>query len=302
MTGVRSLVLALAGSSAVAATPALTGVYQVGEVGLVEFSTQGGAVVGRYRAGGECGFEPELKVVNGNFEGNVFVGTVLLCQEGPRCPSRRTFPILAFYRNERLIGSVKFEPGCISKATDDRRLLFSPATLEEKQGLSAGSSVADMAIKKATPDLAGAAVEAIRAGERKLDLGEYGAARRQFDLAIQYDGANYKGWLGLGVAQIKLKEYKGARSSLEQAQALIIQREGKQSIFYAHAQYNLACVYAQEKKKKEAFEALGNAAKFMRTDLLDQLDHDPDLAPIRGEQEFKLLAAELRLQRSKKGK
>lgn len=302
MKGIVRLVLALAGSSVLAATPALTGVYQVGELGLVEFSTEGDSVVGRYRAGGGCGFEPDLKVVTGAFEGGVFVGTVLLCQDGPRCPPRRSFPILAFFRNERMIGSVKFEPGCASRSTDDRRLLFSPATLEEKQILSTAASASDVAMQKGSLDPLAAAAEAVRAGERRLEAGEYLRARREFDLAVQYDKLNAKAWMGLGVAQIKLGEHEAAIASLQRAQVLIQQREGARSNLFAQAQYNLACVYAQERRKKEAFRALSRAAQLMGPELLEQLDHDPDLGPIRGEPEFSRLAAELRTQRARRGK
>jgi hypothetical protein len=302
MSGLGSVLLALAGSSTVAATPALTGVYQVGEVGLVEFSTESGSIVGRYRAGGECGFEPELKVVTGGFEGSVFVGTVLLCQEGPRCPTRRSFPLLAFFRNDRLIGSVKFDPGCSSKATDDRRLLFSPATLEEKRVLGSGASASAVARKNGPQDPLAAAHEAIRAGERKLEGGDFGAARRAFDLALEYDKGNPKAWMGLGVAQVKLKEYEAATRSLERAQALVAQRDGERSSLFAEVQYNLACVLAQERKKKEAMRALTKAAKLMGPEVLDQLEHDPDLEPIRSEPDYSRLVADLRLLRGKKGR
>jgi hypothetical protein len=295
MTGFGSLAMALSGLSAVAAAPALTGLYQVGEVGLVEFSTEGGSVIGRYRGGGSCGFEPDSTVLTGVFEGGVFAGTVVLCQEGPRCPALRSFPILAIYRQPHLIGSVKFEPGCSSRATDARRLLFSPADPED-----APSDRVD----EATPrESTAASMAATHAGQQKLEAGDARGARRQFELATQHDETNAQAWMGLGVSQAKLKEHQAALSALLKAEELLRQKKGERTgLLYAQAQYSLACAFAREKRKKEALRALTRAVRLMGAELRDALDDDPDLESIRSEPEFGRLRAELQRGHGRKAK
>jgi hypothetical protein len=264
----------------------LSGLYRVGEAGLLDFSTQGASVVGHALGGGACAFPAGLPVVTGGFEGSTFVGSVLLCQEGAGCNPQRTVPLVAFSRGDRLVALVKLDRGCSSPAVTDRRLLFRPATPEEVR-----EAQGSRALGAATPDQLG--IEAVKEGRGHLEAGRFQQAREAFDVALRYDDRNYVALLGLGTSQVKLQEYDAALDNLQRAQDLA-RSDGAGDAVTAQVQYDLACVHARQHRKSEALRALAQAAALTGPELLDDLEHDPDLEPIRGEAEFRRLVSGLR--------
>lgn len=287
---VAALCLVVVPTPASAATPTLEGVYSVGALGFVEFTRDQGMIIGRYRGGGACAFEPNLIVVsNGVFEDDLFLGQVLVCQEERTgCARRKSFPFMGFHREtpvgtDEVLGWVKLESGCSSKATDDRRLLFRRATEAEKGALVPRVSKSELDEKLK---------EAIAAASDKFEQGSFTAARDGFRLALTYDSNNLPALVGVGAAQVKLGEYRGAVESLLEASRRA--RDSQSNGVLGMAQYNLACAYARQGLSRESLAALGEALRLVGPGIADDVLTDRDLEPIRGTAEYRKLTSKLR--------
>src|SRR5262245_28033121 len=74
----------------------LNGLYRWGSGHTLSVKTVEGRVEGHVLSPGPCRFNPERPVLTGEWEGNVLVGDVTLCEVGPGCaPSQYAF--LGFY-------------------------------------------------------------------------------------------------------------------------------------------------------------------------------------------------------------
>ncbi len=80
--GVAAL-LVLTWSGALVAAPSLNGPYHSDRFGRLELHTEGGRLSARQTSGGVCKFAADRRMIEGEFEGNVLVGSVTLCREGP---------------------------------------------------------------------------------------------------------------------------------------------------------------------------------------------------------------------------
>ncbi len=269
----------LCATQAAAAPTALTGAYRVGDLGTLDFSQQEGRSIGRFREGGVCGFAPDAPIVNGVFEGSVFVGTAIICQIGQACDKNKTAPLLAVWHDDSLVASIKLDPNCSSPALTDHRLLFSIATGVPKTRLL---------------DLK----ELYKAASDKLASGDYIAAREQFQRVLSQDDPTFAlgARIGLGVAQVNLKEYAPAIENLEKATSLA-QRLRANDVA-AEASFNLACAQAQLGRKKEAIASVRQAVTWGKPgQYVDALERDDDLSSLRQDEDFRKLVAQARVQR-----
>jgi tetratricopeptide (TPR) repeat protein len=275
-----------------AAAPSLEGLYAVGSLGLVEFSNEQGAIVGRFRGGGQCGFEQDLIVLsNGAFEEDVFFGQVLLCQdERQGCSRRKTFPLLGFFREyagaPEVVAWVRFEGGCSSKAADEGRLLFRRATDSERASLTPPTRSRELG-EHLKAELA--------LGSDQLEQGSYTAARDHFRIALTYDATNLAALVGVGTAQVKLGEYRGAIESLTDASRRA--RESQSTALLGMAQYHLACAYARQGQSRESLAALSEAVRCVGGSVADALLSDRDLESVRATPEYRKLASRARAMR-----
>lgn len=286
---------------ALGATPAMSGLYHVGELGFLDFQVQEGRVVGKYKGGGACEFANDVNVVSGWFEGSVFVGTVLICQTGPGCEPKRSLPLLAVWKDDALAGQLKLDAGCTTAAFDTKTIVFTPATLEEKQKLLGDSNNPATAIATKNPkkDPAVAIKEGIAEGAKRLDAGDYRGASQAFRVVLSYDENNWIARLGVGSAQVKLKDPSGALEHLQVALE-VAQKEKVRNDVLAQVHFNIACAQSQLGKKKDAINAIRTAVKLGTPgQFIDDLDTDPDLTPVRQEQEFRQIAAAARVAAAK---
>lgn len=286
-----------------AAAPVLSGLYRVGDLGVADFSIQEGRVVGKLKAPGACTISPDVQVVTGAFEGSVFVGEVLLCQEGPSCGAEKKYPVLAVWRDDAVVGSVKLDTGCKSAALAARTLKISPASVEEKRKILEGvsGSAAAVAQKNATKkgNTDGQADEALEAGYKALASGDYALARDAFGRAVSYDDSKWAQHFGLGVARLKLGDPSGGLESLDRAVS-IATRASVDAQFLTQIEYNQACAQLALGRKKDALGTLKTMSKQgVSADILDALDHDPDMAGLRSEVDFRRIVADMRLAREK---
>lgn len=297
----RALALAaLLPCSALAATPVLSGLYAVGEVGLVDFTTQDGKVTGRLKLSGACSFSGDTQVVTGAFEGNVLVAQVLLCQEGASCPAERTYPMLGFWRDDVVAGQVRLEPACSSPALDGKALFIRPASVEEKQKVLGGQgSAAQHAQKQHHGDPVVMASEAIASGKQHLEQQNYGQAREAFKVSVELD-PRWEAYNGLGVSEVKLNRARASLEAFDKALELAAKAKvGTDGVQEIH--YNRACALAALGETKNAVAALRTALKVGgAASLVPALAKDPDLEPIRGDAEFKKLYADAIVQSNRK--
>lgn len=298
----RALALAaLLSGAAHAATPVLSGLYAVGEVGLVDFATIDGRVTGRLKLPGACDFAADTTVVTGSFEGNVLVAQVLLCQDGgANCPAERTYPMLGFWRDDVVAGQVRLDAACASPALDGKALFIRPASVEEKQKVLGGQgSAAALAKNRNQGDPVVMATEAIAAGKRHLEQQNFGQAREAFKVSLELD-ARWEAYNGLGVSEVKLNRARVSLEAFDKALELAakakVAPDGVQEIHY-----NRACALAALGETKNAVAALRTALKVGgAAGLVPSLAKDPDLEPIRGDPEFKRLYADAIVQSNRK--
>jgi hypothetical protein len=281
--------------------PVLTGLYRVGNLGIVDFSIQEGRVIGKLKLASGCPVASDVQVVTGNFEGTVFVGEVLLCQDGPSCAEKK-YPVLGVAHDDSVVATVKLDTGCHSSALNDRQLAIVPASIDEKRKVLDGvsGSAAAVAAKNTSKKTAEEqATEAFEAGQQALEKGDYSAAREAFGRAVAYDDAKWYLHFGLGVARVHLADPTGAIESLERALALAVRSKTDASML-SQIHYNLACAHTALGHKKEAIASLRTMSRLPpNPEIVDRIDSDTDLAGLRAEPEFRKVVAELRVAREK---
>jgi hypothetical protein len=298
----KSTLLALLFPFAAAATPTpvLSGLYSVGELGLVQFSVVDGRTVGKVKLSVECVFPPDTQVVTGVFEGGVFVGNVTLCQTGAGCPLQRTYPMLGVAHDDAVGGWIRLDAACQSPALDGRALFIRPATQEEKQKVAGDSSAAALAQKQNNKEPAVLAVEAIAEGQRLVQDAKFGPAREKFRQAMELDDVHWQAALGFGLTEVKLSHPERSLESFDKALALAqSHKAGPTDLAQIH--YNRACAQVAMGEKKGAMVSLRTALKVGGvSNLIDQLTDDPDLNPLRTDAEFRTLLREAQAQHNRK--
>lgn len=297
--------LALLPTVALAApTPVLTGLYSVGELGLIEFSTVDGKVSGKVRSALQCPFAPEAVVVQGTLEGTTFSGTVVVCQDDtPNCSAMKTYPMLGVFHDESVAGYVRLDPGCSSPALDRGQLHFRPASLEEKQRVLGGSSSAGaLAAKLSKADIAQLAAEALSEGNRFLQDQKVAPAREKFRQAMDLDETRWEAFMGYGVTEVKLNHAVQALPFFDKA-LVIAQNRRASPGQVAQVHYNRACALVALERQTEAVASLRTAVKLGgAATFADSLQADPDLEPLRNNIEFRRLTAEALVQARRKNK
>lgn len=286
-------------AAAAAPTPVLSGLYSVGELGLVQFSVLEGKVVGKLKSSAQCVFVPDTQVVTGAFEGSVFVGTVTLCQTGAGCAPQKNYPMLGVSHDDAVAGWIHLESPCRSPALDRGSLFFRPATPEEKQKVASESSAAQVAGKnKADPAVQ--ADEAINDGQKLIQDTKYSPAREKFRQAMELDATRWEGYLGYGVTEVKLGHPERSLEYFDKALAVGQARKASPANL-ALAHYNRACALVAMGDKKGAIAWLKTTVKVGgASNVIDWLTDDPDLNPIRSDPDFKRVLGDAQAQHKKK--
>lgn len=282
--------VALWGTAAAAAPPMLMGIYDVGNLGLLEFKSEDGRVVGRYRVDGDCDFPRDKQVVSGVFEGGVFVGSVALCQSGTAACKEKSFPFLGIWHDDRLTADVRVDADCQSRGLSGKRLVIAPATTAQKK--RAVDQVDAVDVARGTPKKASdAELKAlIVEGQRRLSNEDFEAARDAFAraLSVSAEPGNWQLRVGLGAALSGLKQYNNAVTELRKA-ANDAERAGEDSGLAAQdLHYNLASIYTQMSKYSDAISELRQAVDLGYTDF-EKMQSEPDFAAIRTEPDFRRL-------------
>lgn len=242
--------LALASLPALAsAPPSLSPGLRAAGYGDLELQVKGDLVsaftLGR---GGACRFEPGRRVLEGQFEGGVFVGRVMLCQTGPACAAERSVPVLAFYSAAEgtLSTVVRLEDGCSSPALQGGRLVLEPLLRLPAVGRK---ELAER--KRQTARNEQRAKEVLTEAGKLLNDHKFDQAGALFDVALSYYPENYAALQGLGVAEFEQGRTAAAIAMYERSLALEPDKD---------TYFNLAVAYARLKNRERALENLQRAA------------------------------------------
>ncbi len=288
--------VALTSAPALAAGPTLSGLHRVDGAGIVEFSVVDGQVTGRLKHSAACEqLESNGVVVSGGFEGSLLVGTVAACQVGAGCAPVKRHPYLGFWVDGGLVGTVKADPGCSVLGLSRGALRITPAVADERPtagDVGAGRGTRAQAVEAATTE-ATALVKERRFAEALSVLREAQALDPE-SVSLLYQ---------LGLAHLNLKQPRLAVEPLRRAAGLAL--GGKlPHMLVGQIHFKLACALAQDRRSREAVEALTQGFDYAgeRGFTLDELITDPELEPLRREGDFKKLAAKIRLAGKPKGK
>ncbi|MFP2932314.1 tetratricopeptide repeat protein [Pyxidicoccus sp. 3LG] len=196
-------------------------------------------------SGGPCGFKPDTEVLSGEFQDNVLVGTLRLCQVGgPDCEPQVQQPVLAIFNpQDRVLSAlVRLPAGCGSQALKDNSLLVLKATAApqvdgreveaaspeaEDEAPEAGareavtppsepsSSAAQVAqARKREPE-----VPPLEEGQRQLAAGNHTAAQTLFEHVLEKEPRNPAALVGLAASQLGRNDVAGALRSLGAAKS-----------------------------------------------------------------------------------
>ncbi len=268
--------------------PTLSGPYR-GELGTVEMhQLDDGRVSGFYEGGGACEFAPGRRVLEGQFEGNVLVGSLTLCQVGAEC-KERVMPFAAFFNptDRALTADVKLPAGCSSPALRNARLVLAPSADRPPQGRRKPFNL------KKNAELARGALSS---GHRLLEAHQYEEAAQQFEIGLSYDERNWLAYLGLGVAEMRRGNVYKAMDSLERSRDLAkAQKQDDASIYY-----NIACGHSRLGNKEAALASLAMAIK-RGFALPEAMSADPDLKALAKESEFQKLINRAWEQKNRQG-
>lgn len=258
------------------AGPAVDGTYQGDVFGPVELRTDGEHVVGTAPAGGPCKRSAAQQVLTGDFQGNVFVGSLTVCQSGEACETSGTFPVMLVYNFEEraLAGRVKLDGGCGSDALGPNGLLVlrapeqavppsapapAPGPEAERQAqvpvqiaaLPSGSAAQVAAKRSEAVDVPAA----LRLGHQALSALNALGATQQFELVLGQDRKNASALTGMGVVNFLRNQQVEALRFLELARAVGNQQARAEASFW------MACVRRADRQSKPAQEALRRAVK-----------------------------------------
>lgn len=287
------LVLAAALLSFTAVAAPLNGLYTVGDLGVVEFSTNGTSVVGKLRAGNRCLLSVNTVVVQGALDGATFAGTVTVCQEGASCGSPRVYPLLAVGNDGSFAGFLRVDRGCSTPALKDKEklLVIRPASPEEVQRASR---------KLSRAEAAQAAADAMLEANHLLELNREAEANARFREAMEFDETRWDAFLGYGITELHLHQPEAALAAFERAESIAEARKVPKSKI-AGVHYNRACALAALKRTDDAIAALRAAIKLSSATMwIDGIENDPDLEPLRSDVAFRKFAAEAQLLARKK--
>ncbi|MDX2008868.1 MAG: hypothetical protein SFW67_01675 [Myxococcaceae bacterium] len=261
------LVAALWGATtALAGAPVLTGAYQVNELGLLDFKTDGDKVSATWVIGGKCSFTPSEVIVEGTLEGAVLIGVLKTCAEPPSCGQLVRIPFLGVFSGGTFTAFIEPPAGCSTPGVQSP-LTFVPTNATRLL-------TAETYRKKEDYDNV---IAVLRPAAAKSD----GTLDANGEFGVLYT---------LGFALSRKREFAEARTVFLRAttgQASLKDR--------ADAYFNLACVEAGLIARVPAYEAqavahlkealkLGEPGQF-RSDF----SHE-DLVPLRGNPDFRKLA------------
>ncbi|RKH71936.1 hypothetical protein D7W81_06770 [Corallococcus aberystwythensis] len=235
--------------------------------------SDGEHLTGTAPAGGPCQRPVAEQILNGDFQGNVFLGEITLCQTGDTCTPSRSFPVMLVYNvEERALGGVvKLEPGCESPALGKNGMLvlrapeqgavLTPVSAhapEQRQAqapaqVPPSGGAAQVAQQRRVEPVDVAAT--LKLGQAALLAQNPITASQHFQLVLSQEKEKNNAWAltGMGVAHFLRKQQPEALKYLEQARSVGSGAARAEAFFWT------ACVKRAAQESRLAQEALRRA-------------------------------------------
>lgn len=263
------------GTAAYASGKLQPGQYESG-LGRIDLVLDGHRVFGFLADSGACDFEPGRRILEGQIEGNVVVGTVTLCQRGAGCRDK-AYSVMAFYDAASMAytADVRLDAGCFSPALQESRLKLTIATDDRGRPRRAEPR---RKMSKKSRELA---TVAFRNALTHLEQNQFAKAVAEYETGLSYHDENWAGYMGLGHAEFQRGNAFRALEAFDRS------RELQPTNPDIH--YNVACVHARLGDRARALNAL-NQAVALGFALPEQMNADDDLKSLLGDDpEFKAL-------------
>lgn len=268
-----------------AAGPVLSGSFQVDSATSVELATEGERLTGVAGEGWACRLDAKRQVLEGTFEGMVFVGRLTVCQKGDTCAEAvQTYPVLAFFNeaDRALVAHVRLREGCQSSVVKEGRFILQPAgsapvaEAPSQASPTPASATPTSGITSAASGSTNASAIANKRGQKNPDIArlasdegmklylnqQYVQAAHQFDISIFHDSGdkNWSAYMGRGSSRYMLGQIKEAITDLEKSRrfnARVVAPSQRDPGLL----YTLGCAYAKNNEKKKAIKVLSEAVQ-----------------------------------------
>ncbi|NBD10927.1 MULTISPECIES: tol-pal system YbgF family protein [Corallococcus] len=261
------------------AGPTFNGTFQGEAFGPIELRSDGDHLVGMAPAGGPCQRPAAQQALTGDFQGNVFLGEVTLCQTGDTCSPSQSYVVMLVYNVEEraLGGMVKLEGGCESPAllkngllllrAPDQGAALTPVTVQASERQAQAPAPAPSPVAAVSPPSGGAAQIAaqrrlepvdvaatLKQGLSQLAQNPIGASQ-QFQLVLAQEKEKNNAWalMGMGVSYFLRRQHSDALTYLDRARAAGSPQARAEAFFWT------ACVMRATKDPRMANEALRRA-------------------------------------------
>ena len=216
----------------------LNGRYRWGGGQTLVVKSHDGKVEANATGAGGCGLDPAKPVLTGDWEGNVLVGKVTLCQIGPGCvPAQYVF--LGFYNSSdgSLTADLELEGSCeLPALSKDGRLVLEPVSQDGFGEISA----TDVAEKRHLG-------QHTARGQQLLHEDDAEGAMHEFQRAIERREDASAAWHGMGLAEANQRKWP---------QAVKYYKRSLQVRHDPFVYYNLACAYSRMHDKRNALANL----------------------------------------------
>jgi len=242
-------------------------------LGRVRVEGDGAAFRGVLVAPGRaCRFRPGEEVLRATLLDDSLAGEVRVCLAGKACRETEAWSsAVLLAAGGRLTGAVHVaRKGCRAPLGKRGGIAFVRPEGATQTAVATGSANARRADARAL----------LRDGEAWLREGNFEAARRLFERAVEVDPRVPEAYNGVGVTFRMRDDLAAALGWYKRALAV--------DPDFGDAYYNMACVYALEGRKDMALRYLQIAA-LNGYATADGIDADPDLAPLRAEPGYRAL-------------
>ncbi len=266
-TAIATLGWLLACAAGPSGARAIGGEYQ-SAIGRVRIAGDGTTFRGTLvEPSAACPFRAGEEVLRATLLDDSLAGQVRLCLSGVSCPEAEWASVVLLATKGKLSGAAHVAAkGCTAPLGKNGGVAFARA---------AGAEA-----KKPVPPRRDEARDILRDGAAYLSEGNFEAARRKFQEAIEVDAGIPEAYNGVGVTYRMRNELGRALDWYKKALAV--------DPDFGDAYYNMACVYALRGQKELALRYLQIAA-LNGYATADGIDADPDLEPLRAEPAYRAL-------------
>ncbi len=267
--------------------------------GSLRFKQQGAEVTASVtRTAKGCSLKPKQQVLSGILLEDNLTGEISVCQVGEGCaPTAKAFVIMLVSKNGKLLtGALHLpKPGCKVPGMGAKRGLRiykrgnkpKPRIRKPHRDPKPHKS-GDPLPSDAELELAGKNAQVLlEEGFGLLTRGQVEDARARFVKASEVDPSRAEAFNGVGVTFYARQKYTEALGWYKKAL--------EANPDFGDSFYNMACIYAIERKKELALRYLKIALlnRYVGADDISHITEDPDFSNLKEDPDFKALLSEV---------